>query len=134
MPFLTWDPALSVGLREIDTQHRQLLLLLNEFHDASQAGKPPELVGEALARLKDYARKHFATEEQLMRKVGYPGLAEHQALHRLVQRKVEFLLGGMAKGKVPAAAVARFLSSWYVRHLDRADRQYADFIRASQPA
>lgn len=38
MALIEWTPALEVGLEEMDRQHRQLVKILNELHQAMQAG------------------------------------------------------------------------------------------------
>jgi hemerythrin len=38
MPYLEWKDALSIGIKSIDEQHQQLVALVNDLHDAAQAG------------------------------------------------------------------------------------------------
>ena len=34
MPFLVWEPSFSVGVWDIDRQHRSLIGLINQLHVA----------------------------------------------------------------------------------------------------
>ena len=38
MAFMEWGEAYNVNVREIDHQHRQLVTLINELHDAIEDG------------------------------------------------------------------------------------------------
>jgi hemerythrin len=37
MPIIEWADALSVNVKEIDDQHKRLIDLINNLHDAMQA-------------------------------------------------------------------------------------------------
>ena len=64
--FVEWSNELSVGIEEIDSQHKVLVDLLNEVHEAIQRGRTLEATRDIIARLDEYARVHFAVEESLM--------------------------------------------------------------------
>ena len=65
MPFAEWSDEFSVGVEKIDRDHKRLLALLNELHDALEAGERPEVTGKVLDGLVLYVGYHFAHEEAL---------------------------------------------------------------------
>ena len=69
--FVEWSDELSVGVEEIDEQHKVLVGLVNEMHEAIHQRHGSEVVQEILAKLADYTRIHFAVEESLMRILNY---------------------------------------------------------------
>ena len=77
--FVEWSDVLSVGIEEIDAQHKVLVDLVNEMHQAIHQRRGSDAVREILAQLADYTRIHFAVEESLMRILGYPGYDDHKA-------------------------------------------------------
>jgi len=78
MPFMVWNDQLSVSIEAIDTDHKQLVAILNELYDAIHAGHGREAVTEIIERLVDYTRYHFAREEELFSSTGYLDAAAHK--------------------------------------------------------
>jgi len=88
MPLIAWNEKLSVGVASLDGEHRQLVQLLNEFYDATQAGHAKDALGEVLNRLVDYTKFHFANEEEFMVKTAYADYATHKKQHEDLTRQV----------------------------------------------
>lgn len=76
--FIVWSDELSVGIEEIDEQHKVLVNLINRMHNAIAEKHGSEVVSGILAELVDYTKIHFAVEESLLRILGYPGYEEHK--------------------------------------------------------
>jgi len=129
MPVVQWDETLSVGVQEIDAQHRGLLALINELHEAIAAGRSRGLLGEVVNRLKDYARTHFSTEEKYMLQTAFPGFDEHRMAHDLFIEKVLGFELDLHRDRASPREVAGFLMDWYVRHVKGMDHQYAGHFR-----
>ncbi len=88
MTMLRWRPNLSLGVAEIDADHKALIEILNRLFYMVKAGdERPEIAG-VLHELGDYCAGHFQREEALMRRVGYGGLERHAKLHDVLRRQV----------------------------------------------
>ena len=129
MPLLIWGPQYSVGVREIDTQHRNLIKLINEMHQALSHRAGEENVASVLRRALNYTEFHFSTEERLMAQYGYPLAVAHAADHlRLLDRARALqtrLLAGEAG--VPVEAF-NLLSSWLNDHIQKVDEDLGRFL------
>ncbi|KOR27636.1 hemerythrin, partial [Achromatium sp. WMS1] len=79
--FLAWSEEISVGVEEIDEQHKVLLNLINELNDAMQARRSHDVITSIINKLSEYTRIHFAVEESLMRILNYPDYESHKAQH-----------------------------------------------------
>lgn len=66
-----WSEDLSVGIQEIDEQHKELVPLLNRLRDAVVAHHGYAACSEILDQLAQYTRVHFIVEESLMRILHY---------------------------------------------------------------
>ncbi|MEW5772729.1 MAG: bacteriohemerythrin [Thermodesulfobacteriota bacterium] len=130
MSIVQWDETLSVGVREIDAQHKGLLRLINELHDSMAAGRSRETLGEVVSLLKDYAHSHFSTEEKYMRQTGFPGLEEHRLQHESFIAKVRDFEQEISEGRTTPLEVVLFLLDWYVSHVKGVDRQYAGHLQS----
>ncbi|HSO43729.1 MAG TPA: bacteriohemerythrin [Rhodospirillales bacterium] len=89
MTVLRWQPAMKLGIPGIDADHKRLVGLLNTLHYAMIAGDDRSGLGNVLKELVDYTRTHFAREEALMERSGYPELEAHQAIHRRIAAAME---------------------------------------------
>jgi hemerythrin len=76
-----WHTARAIGVPEIDAQHMALFEMANRIEGAVKAPGAQDQVRTLLVSLAEQAAEHFIAEEQLMRGVGYPRLAEHAQEH-----------------------------------------------------
>ncbi len=129
MPLITWNDRLSVGYQPIDDQHRRLVELINQLHDAMTQGKGHESLGKTLDGLVDYTQTHFASEEAMMQACGYSGYAGQKAQHVELTRKVLELRSQFHTGQtVITMDVMKFLKEWLVNHIQHADKVAGAFI------
>ena len=130
--FIEWSNDLAVHHEQLDTEHRYLIGIINELHDAIAEGRGRDAVSDTLARLADYTIWHFDREEQIMRRVGYPHLDEHVAQHgalidELGKRAWELEVGEDAVTERTMA----FLKDWISTHLRIDDKNLVTYIAAS---
>jgi hemerythrin len=129
MPLMVWTEALSVKVDEIDNQHKRLVDLLNQLHDAMLQGKGREAIGKTLNGLVDYTKTHFAYEQGLMAAQGYPAAAQHKAMHDELAQQVLELQSKYLIGKAALTLeVMRFLQDWLSNHIQKTDRQFGLFL------
>lgn len=129
---LPWNRSLAVGIAEIDKQHKALLERAARFEAAVQSRAPSYQLGELFDHLKAYIHTHFDAEEQLMRGIGYPSLAEHVREHDDFRGRLDSLAPHWeSEGESPALlmAVLGLLDHWISEHVARSDQRLADFIR-----
>lgn len=130
IPLMTWDDALSVGVQEIDTQHKRLIGLLNDLHHAKATGKGDATLKTVLRELVDYTHTHFAYEENLFETHGYPAKAEHEQAHVALKAQVVAFGEAFESGKASLSAdLFLFLRNWLNGHIRGSDRRYSPFLR-----
>ncbi|MCB1853155.1 MAG: hemerythrin family protein [Gammaproteobacteria bacterium] len=130
--FVEWSDKLSVGIEEIDDQHKQLANLVNRMHEAIQERHGNQVVGEILEELTNYTRIHFAVEESLMRILGYPDYEEHQEHHEQLLEQVVDLKAKVAAGKASIGfELMHFLKLWLTKHIMKEDMAYSGFFLAA---
>jgi hemerythrin-like metal-binding protein len=132
MSLVTWSEKLSVGVPSIDNQHKKLVTLLNQLHDAMLAGRGKEVVGTVLKGLIDYTATHFKYEEQLFAKTGYPEAAAHKKEHDdLVHKVLDIQKVYEEKGPaVLTLQVMSFLKEWLTKHIQGSDMRYSPHLTA----
>lgn len=129
---IEWSDELSVGIQEIDEQHKVLVGLVNEMHDAIHARHGSEVSSEILQRLADYTKIHFAVEESLFRIFDYPGYEEHKAQHDELIREILELQAKIAAGKTNISfQLLHFLKMWLTQHILDSDKEYSPYLLKS---
>jgi hemerythrin len=129
MSLFAWKDGYGIGVPEIDAQHRRLFALADELHEALNKGKGKEVLQEVLKKLVDYTQTHFASEERLMHRCGYPDILAHKAQHEEFVRKASLLEREFQAGKTMLSIeVMQFVSNWLRQHIGGSDRRFAPFV------
>ena len=131
MSLIEWDKSFSVGNAEPDEQHKQWINIYNELHErlmSSEQTGAGSMASNALQKMLDYARYHFAAEEEYLDKIGYTEAAAHRRLHKdfdskLYQYNRDMLDGNM----VLNTTIIKELENWLMNHILVEDRKYCQF-------
>jgi len=75
----------------LDQDHQVLVEMVNEITEMLDSGETIDCKVKALEFIK-FTKAHFAREEQLLNKVGYPYVAKHQKHHRELYAKMDHML------------------------------------------
>ncbi len=122
-----WDEKYSVNDEEIDQQHKSLFAMGNEIHFASLKEKKGLVL-----QLYKYTLEHFDKEEEHMKKMDFPLLREHTALHGDLISTLNDITADGLQTKREADAFEKFVYRWLSRHIQTEDRKYADFTKTSK--
>lgn len=124
-----WKDTYSVKVMALDNQHKKLFDLVNELHGAMSNGHGKDVAGDVLRRLIDYTVDHFSSEERLMEKHHFPGLAAHRAEHKALTEKVlAFKTEFDAGTSNVTPQLLMFLQQWLRNHIQSVDQKYGDFL------
>ena len=127
--FIEWSNELSVGIEEIDLQHKVLVDLLNQIHEAIQQRHGAEITTKILERLGEYTRIHFAVEESLMRIMHYPEYERHKIEHDKLIDQLNGFHAKLASGKISISfELAHFLKVWLTKHIMETDKYYVPYF------
>jgi hemerythrin len=116
-----WRKAMSVGVPDIDDDHRYLIELINAFEQA----KTDDEIDRILNELIDYTIYHFAREERYQQASLFPFREAHRKSHERLIAKVKGLSGRRAAAGVDRSGIAGELSAlfreWLVEHIIKED-------------
>lgn len=131
MALFVWNNNYSVGIKEIDGQHKVLIDMLNELYDAMQSGKSNDILGAIIYKLVHYTKTHFATEEKYFDKFGYPDTFAHKKEHEKFTQKVLAFKNDFDAGKVAmTVSITSFLKDWLASHIQGVDKKYGPFLNS----
>lgn len=127
---MNWSDDLSVGVSEIDEQHKRLVALINALHDAMRSGQGKDALEKTLGELAAYTQYHFTAEEEYMQKFGYPDYASHKKEHDAFVAKVADFQQAYTGGRLGLSIeVMTFLRDWMAGHIRGSDTHYTACFR-----
>lgn len=130
MPFLEWRDEFSVGIAEVDHEHRQLIRLINDvFSNLVKAPGDPR-TGAFLGEVHSKIAAHFALEEKVMQERRYAGYLPHKAEHEdLLSDILEIMDAYDAGGYVGLENdLEQTLEEWFGRHFRTQDAKFQQAI------
>ena len=129
MKDLVWDEILSVGVDEIDEDHRKLVNLFNILNHAVVDEESPDYLAAILAELINCTARHFSHEERLMLKHRYQGFEEHRAEHEELIQSARALQQGILRANQPMVDEhIEFLERWLTEHILTADLRLGSYL------
>jgi len=127
-----WNDNLTIGQKEIDDEHGQIMATINDLHRMISSGAGATSVEASFRRMMEYTHTHFSHEEALMAARSYPELAEHKRAHDGFVRRLNQLHDRFQQGHREAGTdLLNLLSSWWMTHISAADAQLARFLRGA---
>lgn len=127
--FIKWSENYSVGLNEIDEQHKKLLAIINKLYAAFTDRVEDKVLGEILDEMADYTEYHFKTEERYFIRFNYSGIKEHLEKHKIYVDKIKGFKEDFEKNRKITYSVINFLSKWIVDHIQGTDRDYVPLFK-----
>lgn len=138
---IVWTKEYSIGVDEMDAQHKMLLIIINRIELIAQ-GNPNRVdfetkVKSVMQELFNYTVLHFSSEEVILKMFHYPDFVNHKKQHdkfiELVDKKkqnIEHLLeaGNLEETISELKEIYNFLSNWLLTHIKKTDSDYTPFF------
>ena len=130
MEKIIWNESYSVGVKEIDEQHKKLIEIINQLIDAQDVSSHSEVISDILTNMMDYAFYHFKTEENLMREHQYADYMSHRKTHLgFIRRTAELSSDATGFAEHVPSETLSFLKNWLLDHILKTDMQYKNFFK-----
>lgn len=120
----------AVGIADIDSQHREIALRLNRIIDHIVEAGPCKILIELFDDLLDYVARHFAFEEDLMRRYEYPETAFHVDEHAILLKQLGNIIKKDPCSPFRASLAPAFLIDWVENHALKEDTKLGAFLAA----
>lgn len=132
MKDIVWDGVLSVGVDEIDEDHRKLIDIFNVLNHAVADGESPEYLAAVVEELINCTVWHFSHEERLMLKYAYDETEEHKTEHRELIRDAKQLQQEIYQGQEGLTEKhIEYLERWLTEHIFTSDMRLGDHLYQS---
>lgn len=129
MKDIVWDKILSVGVDEIDEDHRKLVNIFNILNHSVMEEDSPDYLAATLEELINCTAWHFSHEERLMLKHRYEGIEEHKAEHQeLLKSARELQQEILQTDKHVVNQQVEFLERWLTLHILTTDLRLGTYL------
>ena len=133
IPFFKWSSQISVGIPQIDHDHKILIDLINRCTTVVNNGDPAHHeISRILDELVDYTQCHFQREELVMKICGDPGLVSHKQSHQQLIEKVDQYIIQYGLGKLTEKELLGFLVDWLNNHIMVSDKLIANYYKGNE--
>lgn len=131
METISWKNEWSVGVDQLDMQHRKLLDMINRLIAEQKTLTDQETVAQLLTEMMDYAQEHFRAEEYLMAEYSYDRKELQEKQHQAFIDKTNSFCSATEIGpNILSNALLDYLSGWLVTHILEEDMKYKEFFSA----
>jgi hemerythrin len=131
MASIQWQEAYSVGVKELDDQHKDLLNIFNTITSEQKDKYDATKFASSLALLIHYAYTHFATEERYLKQVNFPEIKQHILEHTgFIMKTLALALRIEERGDENRKELLQYLNEWYSLHVLGLDRHYIPFLKS----
>ena len=125
---VTWSARYSVGIKLLDEQHKGLFNLVNEMYNHVNNNDDEEAewayFQSIIKQVVDHIKKHFATEEIIMKETKFQGYAEHKKVHdSFILSMVDIIKKFDEKKRVPLKSLINSIKDWILTHIAIVDKQ-----------
>ena len=130
---IKWSEDLSLGIKEIDDQHKELFRQMDIFINAINAGKGKDEVGEIIDFLENYVIEHFGMEEKKMLSLNYHNYPAHKSLHTTFMTSLWNIKQSYEKSGGTSMNVVLLntqLNGWLKNHIANVDQDLGVFLKS----
>lgn len=131
---ITWREDLSVGVAQIDDQHKELLTRFDQLLVSCKQGKGRDEVMHLMDFLDEYVISHFGDEEDLQKKSDFPDYVAHRREHEaFIGRIAELKKRMRADGGIQIDIVLdtnKLLLDWLIQHISVRDRELGRHLKS----
>lgn len=130
MSVIKWNSAYSIGIVEIDEQHKHLLSIISELYEAHSKGMGQVVIADTISKLFDYTNEHFSMEQDMHLQYKFPHAAAHKTEHSEFVSKLEALKQDAEKRNLLLALkTLDFLKDWTITHILGSDKEFGEYLR-----
>lgn len=129
---LSWFKEYSIGVKEIDLEHKELVEVYQNLYQLMKKGKGLDFYNEIVKFLKKYINNHFKNEEALQQKIGYEFYEEHHKIHEDFKESLKKIIAEHESKEITNKDLVKinlFLKDWLMHHILIEDHKIGEFIK-----
>lgn len=130
MELFKWDESFSVGVEKLDSQHKQLIDMINKLYYNMKLGKSTDILVPLFFDLFEYTQVHFRFEEKLMLDKKFPLFQLHKKEHDNFINELDDIYNKFNHKSISAGFdVMELLKNWLINHICLSDKKYKPYMK-----
>lgn len=123
MALLEWRSDFETGVSGVDSEHRELIELINKAHEQIKAAASKASISNHLGEIFACISAHFALEESIMRKHAYDHYTEHKSDHEKLLDDIRDIMDDFEADKYADCdeVLSTVIRDWFVNHFKTMD-------------
>ena len=131
MKKLNWKKEYSIGVFEIDAEHKIFLRTIKKIQKAFKIGMDKEILKRLLEELYKYADFHFTSEENVMLVNKYPEYESHKKQHDELIQTLANTINFFDIERIDKKQLNDFLIEWFVEHTTTIDLKLGKYLQTN---
>ena len=131
---VSWEYEYSVGVIEIDAQHKELMNMVNDLigHSTDTKAERMMFFQKATERAYYHLVKHFDTEERVLSKTDYEKMTDHKKEHENLKAKIKAIRSELGNNNEDAAMnnLTITLKEYFLSHILLYDKEAKQFFQS----
>lgn len=123
MSLIEWRKEFETGIADVDHEHRELVDLINELHEAVRVDADRDTISNFLGEVFARISAHFALEETVMRKHRYDEYEAHKAEHEKLLDEIRDIMDAHEASDSAdyQSTLSTTIRDWFVNHFKNKD-------------
>ena len=131
---VNWELDYTIGVSEIDAQHRELINMVNDMirHSFNSQAERKMYFAKNIISVSSHIARHFDTEERVLVRTSYEKLTEHKKEHEKITGKIKTIRNelGASSGDATLYNLTITLKEYFLSHILLYDKDAKEFFRA----
>jgi hemerythrin len=129
MTFFEWKDDYSVGIEGIDSQHKIIIMIMNELFQAIKNKTERIIIDDVINELVKYSIYHFDLEEKMFSKYRYNDKEKHLIEHEHFIEKIESIMMSNKNDDLDVSLdILYYLRNWFQNHIMETDMDYCKYL------
>lgn len=121
---IEWKNSYKIGHAVIDEEHETLFALARQLLDAPDQPSQQKVV----MQFYKHTRAHFASEEALMKEIGYPAHRAHTEQHNRMITLLNEISHSIGQGTPSQKAFESWIDDWIIKHIEHEDARLVAYL------
>lgn len=122
---MKWTKECRMDVDEIDAQHRLLFAIGNELLDIEDPENEAKEFKYLFQHLTHYVETHFKSEEEFMKKIGFPDYEKHVKYHEEIINEINTTIKSAINLVQLRKKLETLIRAWIQNHILAEDKAYA---------
>ncbi len=129
-----WTLQMQIDNGQLDEDHRKLISIANRVLELNRPNRDVEEIKLVIRELYDYVKYHFSREENLMRELNYPEIADHHKKHQAIVADMNHYLTSSHHMNDILSNFRGLVDKWVINHIMEEDEKIRRFMESKPSA